>query len=291
MICGRGDYRVIDVCHVVVMVMTSHSSCIGYQSTTLSIGFFVFVTLAGWLASFDWRYPFAMYWLCLVYLPLSMHFLNDPARPKKAQIISKIDLQTSLKETIVASDAKLIESNVEQTNENDNENASGTRTNSVIVCAAVGSSAPVHMRHSTTTVVITCFAVAFFYNVASYAMISEIPFLVDKTLKTPNSTVYSGLLIGLINLVGAATSSCFKQLIGYFKSHEMLLSLLCLDVAIGLVILSITPNVYVAFLCLFFVAAQGATCPCMIDWINSVVLPSKRGKNLGPFFSFWFAGM
>ncbi|WP_444929772.1 MFS transporter [Microbulbifer sp. SSSA002] len=55
------------------------------QSTFISIGGIVFLTLGGLLASLHWRAPFAIYLAALLLLPAVRTFLWEPARVKPAQ--------------------------------------------------------------------------------------------------------------------------------------------------------------------------------------------------------------
>ncbi|WP_444943552.1 MFS transporter [Microbulbifer sp. ZKSA006] len=55
------------------------------QSTFISIGGIVFLTLGGLLASLHWRAPFAIYLAALLLLPAVRTFLWEPARVKLAQ--------------------------------------------------------------------------------------------------------------------------------------------------------------------------------------------------------------
>lgn len=53
---------------------------LGLQSGLMSLGGVVFLTLGGFLANLDWRYPFLIYLLALVLLPLAAISLPEPER-------------------------------------------------------------------------------------------------------------------------------------------------------------------------------------------------------------------
>ncbi|MGB3517002.1 MAG: MFS transporter, partial [Elainellaceae cyanobacterium] len=53
---------------------------LGLQSGFMSLGGVVFLTLGGFLAELDWRYPFLIYLLALVWLPLAVISLPEPER-------------------------------------------------------------------------------------------------------------------------------------------------------------------------------------------------------------------
>lgn len=53
---------------------------LGLQSGFMSLGGVVFLTLGGFLADLDWRYPFLLYLLALAWLPLAAISLPEPER-------------------------------------------------------------------------------------------------------------------------------------------------------------------------------------------------------------------
>lgn len=53
---------------------------LGLQSGFIGLGGVFFLTLGGFLANIDWRYPFLIYLLALVWLPLAMISLPEPQR-------------------------------------------------------------------------------------------------------------------------------------------------------------------------------------------------------------------
>ena len=56
---------------------------VGTQVAFMSLGGIVFIGLGGILADFSWRFPFLIYLLALVVLPLSVVFLREPLRNKQ----------------------------------------------------------------------------------------------------------------------------------------------------------------------------------------------------------------
>ncbi len=61
---------------------------LGLQSGFMSLGGVVFLTLGGFLANLDWRYPFLIYLLALVCLPLAVVSLPEPERSSNIALAS-----------------------------------------------------------------------------------------------------------------------------------------------------------------------------------------------------------
>ncbi len=50
------------------------------QSAFMALGGMAFIALAGWLASYDWHYPFLIYGLGIVVLPMVTYWMYEPNR-------------------------------------------------------------------------------------------------------------------------------------------------------------------------------------------------------------------
>ncbi len=90
----------------VALLMTSSTALIGdyfdeenrhrfmsIQGMTVGLGGIFFITLGGFLAGIHWSYPFAIYLIPLLFLPLMLHSLYEPSRHKH----SLTDIDTTAK--------------------------------------------------------------------------------------------------------------------------------------------------------------------------------------------------
>ena len=68
---------------------------IGYQSTYIASVGIVFLVGAGVLADLDWRYPFLIYCLAIVLIPLAIRHLEEPKR-ERVELISGVHLSKPL---------------------------------------------------------------------------------------------------------------------------------------------------------------------------------------------------
>lgn len=57
---------------------------VGLQIAFMSLGGILFIAFGGVLADYGWRYPFLLYLLSIIVLPLSILFLNEPQFQKKS---------------------------------------------------------------------------------------------------------------------------------------------------------------------------------------------------------------
>jgi MFS family permease len=53
---------------------------LGLQVAFMSVGGILFIGLGGFLADFSWRYPFVLYGLAMIVLPMSILFLKEPEK-------------------------------------------------------------------------------------------------------------------------------------------------------------------------------------------------------------------
>lgn len=63
---------------------------VGIQISFMSVGGILFTGLGGLLADVGWRYPFLLYLLALMILPLTFIYLHEPAAIKKVQKIQSV---------------------------------------------------------------------------------------------------------------------------------------------------------------------------------------------------------
>ena len=60
----------------------------GLQVAFMSLGGILFIGLGGILADFSWRFPFLIYLLALIVLPLSILFLHEPVNANKGKTVN-----------------------------------------------------------------------------------------------------------------------------------------------------------------------------------------------------------
>lgn len=63
---------------------------IGIQVSSMSFCAMIFLVLGGALADFNWRYPFYLYGIAFVLLPVSYYFITEPRRRKTHEISESI---------------------------------------------------------------------------------------------------------------------------------------------------------------------------------------------------------
>lgn len=64
------------------------NSFVGSQAAFMSLGGVVFLTLGGFLADLNWRFPFALYLAAFIILPFAMAILYEPTKENKEQNVT-----------------------------------------------------------------------------------------------------------------------------------------------------------------------------------------------------------
>lgn len=131
------------------------------------------------------------------------------------------------------------------------------------------------------------YAIAFFSMVSFYALPVQLPFLLVE--RSHASPLFSGMALAGMALVSAIIGISYGRFAQRFSSR-MLAFAACACLAVGMLLIAVSPLFAVTIVGLVFVGLGiGLVMPSLSGWLLSFAPPHLRGKVMGGFASaiFW----